>query len=926
MEKEQAARVHQLFEQALEREAGERAAFLEDACAGDSELYARVEALLAADEGADTFFADFARRAGLPHGTNPEPRADGDRIGPYRILREIGCGGMGVVYLAQRDDGQFDQTVALKLIRSGGDREAVRRRFLRERQILARLNHPGIARIYDGGVTDNGEPWFAMEYVEGEPIDRFCDARRLDVDARLRLFRDVCRAVQYAHGNLVVHRDLKPGNILVTDTGAVKLLDFGIARPLDASGDLELTQTSARILTPAWSSPEQVRGDDVTTATDVYALGLVLYELLTGRRAHRASDPDTLTREIVERAPSRPSAVIEHPAGEDPKAETAPAAVAAARSIGPARLSRRLSGDLDTICLTALRKEPERRYASAEGLVQDIDRHLDGLPILARPDTVAYRLGKFIRRNRAAVVAGALVVLALAAGLVAALWQAQAVARERDTAETVTAFMIDLFETSDPSVSRGEEVTARELLDRGAERVERQLAGRPEVQARMLGAVGQVYVQLGLYDRALPLLQRVLAHERSAGTDAAELATTAALLGKALEATGDPDSARAHYEEALRLRRARFGDAHPAVAESLFDLASLLHASGERARGDTLFEQWIAMQERLPETPSTAQAARLLQTGSYLRAKQRFEEAERYMRSALAMSRSLHGDQHPSVGSALLDLAGLLQSTDRLDEAERLYRDAWRVNRTLYPDGHAQTLTSLMGLAAVARRQQRLEVADSLLRAAIDMAPRAIGPGDFRWATLYYNRGQVRYALQRYEGARSDFARAAGIWAELLGEGSAYVLHATAGQAHALRDAGRYDEAEPLYLAAERGYVDQYGEESALVGATKLNRGRLYALRGDTERAASVLREAIAILAAVHGDEAAETAEARVALGGSLLDLGRFREARGVLEAAHAVLLRERDAEDPTTAKAAELLADAYQALGMRPEARALRR
>lgn len=908
MEGKRAARIHELFEQALEQDPSARAAFLADACGDDMDLRSRVETLLAADRGAETFFAELARRAGLPRADDRAAPAGGDRIGPYRILRELGRGGMGIVYLARRDDGQFDHTVALKLIRSGGQRDTARRRFLRERQILARLSHPGIARIHDGGVTEDGEPWFAMEYVEGEPIDRFCDSRRLDIDARLALFRDICRAVQYAHGNLVVHRDIKPGNILVTPAGDPKLLDFGVARPLDEDVDVELTQPSTRVLTPAWSSPEQIRGDAVTTATDVYALGLVLYELLTGRRAHRASDPDTLTHEIVERVPDRPSAVVEHQPGPAESLDGAPSEIAANRSSSPARLRRRLSGDLDTICLTALRKEPERRYASAEALVQDIDRHLAGLPILARPDTALYRFGKFVSRNRVGVGAGALVVLALVAGLVGALWQAEAVARERDTAETVTAFLIDMFENADPSVSQGEEVTARELLDRGAERVERQLAGQPDIQSRMLGALGQVYLQLGLAERARPLLEQAVAHERTAGTDAADRATAAARLGKALEATGDADGARDQYEEALRLRRSRFGEVNTAVAESLFDLAALLHSTGEPARGDTLFEQWMAIQQRLPAEPSTAQAARLLHTGSYLRAKQRFDEAESYMRDALAMSRSLHGEEHPSVAESLLDLAGLLQSTDRLDEAGDLYEEAARVSRTLYPDGHAQTVTSLMGLAAVARRQQRLVEADSILRDAIDVAAGALASSDFRWGTLYYNHGQVMYALERYEDARSDFARAARLWADQLGDGHVYVIHANAAQAHALRDAGRYEEAETLYLGAERGYIAQYGPEHALVGATKLNLGRLYAMRGDPERAVTVLREAVTVLSVAHGEDAVETAEARLALGGSLADLGQLEDARSELEAAHTVLLRERGEEHPMTQRAAELL------------------
>ncbi len=923
MSDERTRRTYALFERALEVDPAERAAFLSRSCPDDPELRARVEALLAADEGADAYFADLARRAGLP-GVDAGTSAAGERIGPYRIVDEIGRGGMGIVYLAERADGQFEQSVALKLIRRGMDGETARRRFLRERQILARLQHPGIARIYDGGVTDDGLPWFAMEYIDGVPIDRFCDEGRLGVDSRLELFREVCRAVQYAHGNLVIHRDLKPGNILVSSDGGVKLLDFGIARLLDDSAPADITQTVARMLTPAWSAPEQVRGAPVTTATDVYALGLILYELLSGRRAQGMTDgsPESLHREIVERMPESPSAAVAETL-EGPGLSAA--TIADARDTRPGRLRRRLTGDLDTICRTTLRKEPERRYASAEALAQDITRHLEGLPILARPDSAGYRLTKFMGRHRVAVGAAALVVVVLATGVVAALWQAKVAARERDAAEAVTAFMVELFQTADPSVSGGEDVTARELLDRGAQRIERRLAGQPDVQAKLLSTVGQVYLQLGLHDSARPLLEHALQLEHAQGVAGPEVSATALLLGKALADAGDTEGARARLEEALEIRRGLYGETHPDVAESMFELASVLHMTADRALGDTLFEQWMALQDLLRTPAGTAQADRLLQTGQYLRGKERMAEAEQYMREALAMSRSLHGDRHPSVVASLLALGGLLTNTDRLEEARRTYEEAARLDRTLYPDGHGGLVTSLLGLSAIARRQERLTIADSLLDEALAMAPRVLGAGDVQVAVLYYNRGQVRYALDRFEDARADFARATVIWTAQLGPDHVYVMHAKAAQAHALRDDGRFGEAEALYLAAEAGYRAAYGDKHALVGSTLLNLGRLYRMSGDPERAAEVLEEATAILIAAHGDDAVEVADARLARGRSLADLGRMEDARMELEAAHPVLLRERGPEDPTTRQAAAALAEIYDAAGRHAEANALR-
>jgi non-specific serine/threonine protein kinase/serine/threonine-protein kinase len=410
-------RPKEVFLAALARPAEQRGAFLDEACGGDDELRRDVDSLLAAHDEAGGFLStpigldtDGGVEAGTP-GTPPE------RVGPYRILDTIAHGGMGTVYRAVRDDDAFRKTVALKLVRSGRRSDYFERRFRQEREILARLEHPNIATVLDGGTSEDGQPYLVMEYVEGQPITHFCAARGLGIRDRLALFRTVCGAVQYAHQNLVVHRDIKPANVLVDGRGVPKLLDFGIARLL-ASGvdpDLAPTATVLPMMTPEYASPEQVKGQPVTTVSDVYALGILLYELLAGRRPYEVQTEslEAIVRVICETEPRAPSAAAH--------GLTLPSA-------------SQLRGDLDTIVLKALRKEPERRYRTAHDLSDDVRRHLEGLPVTARADTIRYRTGKFVLRHRMAVAAGALLVLSLVAGVTTTLWQARRAQRRFDEA------------------------------------------------------------------------------------------------------------------------------------------------------------------------------------------------------------------------------------------------------------------------------------------------------------------------------------------------------------------------------------------------------------------------------------------------------------------------------------------------------------
>ncbi|MEE8536601.1 MAG: serine/threonine-protein kinase, partial [Acidobacteriota bacterium] len=506
--------IEELYQGALDLAANERPAYLERACGHDTALRQEIDSLLATHDEAPSFL-ETPLIAWPPDEPLMPPET---HVGPYKLLRPLGRGGMGQVYLATRAGEVFRQYVALKVIRRGLDTEDILRRFRAEQQILATLHHANIAHLIDGGVTDDGQSYLVMEYVEGTPITTYCDGRQMTLEERVLLFRQVCEAVHHAHRNLVVHRDLKPSNILVTVEGVPKLLDFGIAKLLDpvASGmSVPTTQADGRVMTPEYASPEQVRGETITTASDVYALGVLLYELLVGRRPYHFErrTPQEIERVICKQEPEPPSAVLEKAVDGQPTDGTPPPMkpdeISTARGMTVERLRRRLNGDLDTIVLKALRKEPERRYASAQQLAEDLGRYLAGLPVLARPDTATYRAQKFVRRHRVGVAMTLIVVsLLLSFSVVSAVQSAEIrakaedVAQERDRAEEVIEFLVALFETPDPKVSKGNTVTARELLETGAARVEADLKEQPEVQADMMTVMSRVYRSLGLYDPA----------------------------------------------------------------------------------------------------------------------------------------------------------------------------------------------------------------------------------------------------------------------------------------------------------------------------------------------------------------------------------------------------------------------------------------
>ena len=566
-----------ILKSALELPAAECSAFLEQACAGDESLRHEVERLIKSDAEASSFLDTpvFEDAAGLLKEKEALSLA-GQSIGPYKIIREIGHGGMGTVYLAMRSDDHYSKQVAIKLIGRGMDTREILSRFRHERQILANLEHPNIARLLDGGTARDGLPYFVMEYIEGQPIDQYCDAKKLPVTERLKLFRTVCAAVHYAHQNLVIHRDIKPGNILVTAEGTSKLLDFGIAKLLNTElteQTIPMTAAAMRPMTPDYASPEQVRGQQITTASDIYSLGVLLYELLTGQRPYhlKSTSPQEIERIICEQEPERPSDLIEE-AGLTIEAKKK-------RAQSDFLNPKLLRGDLDNIVLKAMRKEPGRRYTSAEQFSEDLRRHLEGLPVIARKDTFKYRAGKFVKRHKSGVVAAALIALALLAGVITTLWQARNASAQRARAERrfndvrrlANSFM---FEVHDAVKDLPGSTPARGLIVRRAleylDTLAEEAVDDPLLQSELATAyqkVGDVqgnpyYANLGdtsgaleSYRKALLIRESLIARGLNNAENRRALAQNYVAISDALTQTGDFASQLENYRRRTAARR-----------------------------------------------------------------------------------------------------------------------------------------------------------------------------------------------------------------------------------------------------------------------------------------------------------------------------------------------------------------------------------
>ncbi len=730
-------------------------AWLDEACSGDQELRHEVESLLAYEEDLD-LFAEFPVH-GLLEIEDDGGTDVGRRFGPYRVRELLGRGGMGAVYVAEREAG-FEQRVALKVVPPGTESPHVLRRFYRERQILARLKHPNIAHLLDGGTSEDGRPFFALELVEGIPIDQYCTARRLGVRERVLLFLQVCEAIRFAHRNLVVHRDLKPDNVLVTDDGTVKLLDFGIAklqRPeLEEATDAGIPMP----MTLRYASPEQLRGEPISTASDVYSVGVVLYQLLTGSLpcGVESRGRAEATKAVCEEPPLLPSeqaAETKELLFQEGRERRTPRSVAFERDTTPLKLRRQLHGDLDAIVLETLHKEASKRYSSVDRLIADLHRYLDDLPVRARRGTLAYTAKKYVRRHRwvlASVAAVLVLILSFTVALARQLGQTE---RERERAEALSSFLVDLFRAAEPDRA-GEEPSVRELVDEGRRRLATDLVEEPEVRAKLLLTLGEVYGRLGHYDAARESLE----------------------AARQLHA-GDDDTARV-----------------------LNDLGTVAYERGELEPAEELYRQSIAIRERLGLVHKLIKPRNGL--AAVFMARGRLDEAEALYRQGLEQRRALTGDRHRNVATSLRNLATVLYLRGELDAAQPLLEEALSIRAEAFGRDSPAAATVLASLAQVHHARGEDELAEKLYTEALDVRRRRLGGDHLHVATLERNLAALYVELGQLDAAGELLEHALDVLYRLKSEDDWMRADAESVYGAYLLAHGRPAEAEPYLRSA----------------------------------------------------------------------------------------------------------------------------
>jgi eukaryotic-like serine/threonine-protein kinase len=987
-------KLERIFEGAQDLQGRARREYLDAACAGDADLRRRVADLLREDESGRDTLADQIRGAvgGLlgaapargpagQAGSSGEAGLRGTLVGPYRLVEVIGRGGMGTVWRAVRDDEAYRKEVAIKLMHRGLHDPGLRARFAAERQILATLDHPNIARLLDGGTSDSGTPYVVMEIVEGSPIDRYCDAERLGVEPRLGLFRQVCDAVSYAHRNLVVHRDLKPGNILVTAEGVPKLLDFGIAKLLDQSGQpapTAETATGQRLLTPEYASPEQVRGAPITTASDGYSLGVILYELLTGRRPYRGTRGDSLEleRAICEQDPERPSTAVSRDPEDD---ETTAPDLRSADAIGRARDSRadllrkRLHGDLDNIVLKALRKEPAGRYASVDLLSEDIRRHLEGLPVAARPATLGYRTLKFASRHRSGMGAAAAVVVL---GISLALFYTGRLKEERRRAEAeahssarVSDFLVDLFKSADPTQARGEEISARQLLDRGARRIESDLSQDPGIQERLLRTMARAYLNLSALKPGLDLTDAALAlEERSGDARPAEKAGLLRLKGTILAGLARYDDARKSLQAALQSAREAYGPAHQEIVYDQNALANVDELQGRYPEAEAGYLESLRLAGRLPGAPDTLAAAdtrnrlgslyialgrhdeaiqqltecvrlrqRLLAEnaaeksaclsllGEAYREKGDYDAAEPLLVEDLRLSRKVLGNESLGTADSLSRLGDLYKLRGEPGRALPLLQEALAIDRRMLGEGHPHVAEALNDLANVLQDLGRTEESLEMQRKALAVATAALGPDHPEVATNLSDLASKLKELGRYDEAETMYRRTLELDRKTLGGKHPYVAMDLCNLATLYMSMHREAEAERL-LRTALAMQDGNPEVNPLNLATTLSSlGNLLVITGRAGEGEPFLRRAVQVHSKVTAPDSVPLAIDRSLLGRALLKEHRLQEARGLMEASYDVLKAKLPPGQLTLRRATLRMVELYEALGDGNKAAAMR-
>lgn len=865
-------RLWELFDELQGLASNERNARLQEIGQESQNLRTELESLLAAGDQTSSLLDQSIDSLGLDTEAHVERPA---RVGPYRIERELGRGGMGEVYLGVRDDDAFEQKVAIKLAPMGRYSEEALRRFLIERQILSDLNHPHIAKLFDGGTTEEGVPFLVMEYVDGMAIDEYCISAGLSLQQRLRLFASVCRAVHFAHQKLIVHRDIKPSNVLVGRDGQPKLLDFGVAKLLNPEDSAPVTQTVHRMATPEYASPEQLRGETLSTSTDVYSLGVLLYEIIAGNRPYEVDTRDLRsTLDVVcTTMPPPPSS--------------------AARVQVKRRLRRELKGDLDNITLMALRKNPDRRYPSAEALAQDIDRHLSGLPVVARAESAGYLLHKFIQRHPVGVALAAAAVAVLVFFTVSSTRQAQRLAAaletatvERNRASQVSGFLQDLFKISDPMEGLGAQISARELLDNGRMQLTERLGDQPEIQAGLQATLGKVYTNLAAFQPGETLLRQAIESRRAQGASQAELvqlqldladnlvsqlrseeslailepldklidqqnlsdrSRMALIYSEAYGDLGQLGEAESYARSALAHRIEQLGENDPAVADARTMLAVAHWRSGEFPIAlKEIQSAHATMSQSLG--PTHARTARTLYTVGLIKdAAGIQDEAEAAFREVIRIRRMLFGEEDLRTAAAMNALGARLYTQGRYEEAQPLLEDAIRINLAVWGKPHISVVMAQTNLALIQVERGNYDHAVALLESNLEINEAAYGPDHLSVGYALNNLGLARQDNRDLAGAADHFERAYTVLRQSWGPDHPGLAYSLSNLAQVLHDMGESDRAEALARQSLELRRRGLAEDDPAVAASLQALARILIDQSALEQAQPLAVEALAI-------------------------------------------------------------------------------
>ncbi len=908
-----------LFHLALEVDPAARGPMLSDACGDDAELRQAVERLLAGHDNAPSFLDH-------PEALNPLMAEDdliGQTIGPYRLQRLIGEGGMGIVYRASQEQ-PIRRTVALKLIQLGMATREVVARFESERQALAVLDHPNIAKVFDAGASEQGRPYFVMELVEGVTITRYCDEHKLSTRQRLELFMQACKGIHHAHQKGIIHRDLKPSNILVAEHDGEpvpKVIDFGVARAVDSGPALSsgrnrataLTQLGRFIGTPEYMSPEQAEMSlDVDIRTDVYSLGVLLYELLVGQLPFdaaevRAGTPERL-QQILRGTDVDPPSTRVRALGD------AAQVIADQRRTQPSSLRQELRGDLDWIVMRALEKERERRYGTASELADDLGRHLRNEPVVAGPPGVGYRVGKFVKRNWVGVAVASSAAILLVAFAVVTSWQAAQLRRALDQSERearkaaeVTTFLTELFQISDPDEARGNSILAREILDRGAQRITTELAGQPEIQAAMMGVIGDIYVDLGLLGEAESLITAGLElQQQTLAANHPDIAETHARLAHVYKWQDNLEAAEDQARRALELYRASAGPGGSGEATYLTRLGSVLHNAGKYELSEDTLRQALVVWGPITAAENTDVLVTMGELGMTLRYLGKFQESEGLLRQTIELAERYLGSDHPDVPTNKLNLASVLTELDRDIEAEALLREVLENRRRVYGDESIAVAVAKNNLARICQRLDKRDEAEALHREVIAMRRRLQGSEHSDVAVALANLGVFLRQNGQYDEAESLYRESLSLNQKILGPNHPTVAVAHHNLSVLLRRRGRLQGAESGARQAIDILSPAIGERHPHVARSQSALGKTLIMQGRLEEAEAVLRSALEIQLESLPSTHRRTSQTRMFLGECLTRVGQFEESEELLLSA---LKGHTETRGPTHENTREALA-----------------